>query len=220
MAARLSQPPGPRRRGTTADQPIGVADLSSVGTGPTQVVADTMAADRGSAASPLLSAAGAGHDGGSRDGGPASAESEVTPRFGIGEAATRAGVSERALRYYQELGLIEPSGRTPGGMRRYSADNIARVVRIRELQDLLGLNLEEIGTVFANEDRLEELRRVYQAERPQGARRRALIEEGIALRNELVATVQAKRDRLQEFLDEETATVARLHTMLDENADS
>jgi DNA-binding transcriptional MerR regulator len=105
-------------------------------------------------------------------------------------------------------------------MRRYSADNIARVVRIRELQDLLGLNLEEIGTVFANEDRLEELRRVYQAERPQGARRRALIEEGIALRNQLVATVQAKRDRLQEFLDEETATVARLHTMLDENADS
>ena len=48
----------------------------------------------------------------------------------IGAAAAQAGVSERALSYYQQLGLITPSGVTPGGMRRYSDDDLARVARI------------------------------------------------------------------------------------------
>jgi hypothetical protein len=38
----------------------------------------------------------------------------------IGEAAARVGVSSRTLRYYEELGLLTPSGRTPGGARRYT----------------------------------------------------------------------------------------------------
>ena len=38
---------------------------------------------------------------------------------GIGAAAEKAGVSQRALRYYQELGLLTPCGCTPGGLRRY-----------------------------------------------------------------------------------------------------
>ena len=57
--------------------------------------------------------------------------------LGIGAAAAQAGVSERALRYYQQLGLITPCACTPGGMRRYSEDDLARVARIRQLQALL-----------------------------------------------------------------------------------
>ena len=62
-------------------------------------------------------------------------EEEPGQLVGIGAAALRAGVSERALRYYQELGLLTPSGCTPGGMRRYSEADLARVARIRELAD-------------------------------------------------------------------------------------
>ena len=149
----------------------------------------------------------------------AAAPLEEGQLFGIGEAASRAGVSERALRYYQELGLIEPSGRTPGGMRRYSEANIARVVRIRELQTLLGFNLDEIKVILGSEDRLERLRKVYWAERPEGARRRKFIEEGITLRGELIATIQTKLAHLQEFLDGENAAVERLHAMLAEIAE-
>src|SRR5215472_14016774 len=50
---------------------------------------------------------------------------EDGPLLGIGAAAARAGVSERALRYYQELGLIVPAGTTPGGLRRYSEENLS-----------------------------------------------------------------------------------------------
>jgi DNA-binding transcriptional MerR regulator len=134
--------------------------------------------------------------------------------LGIGEAAARSGVSERALRYYQQLGLITPSGRTPGGLRRYSADDLARVGRLRELQDLLGLNLEEIRSVFDNEDRLAELRREYRAEHTDAARRRELIAEGLDLRRVLAGTVEAKIAALQRFLADLDAERTRLERIL------
>ena len=94
----------------------------------------------------------------------APAETLATPGredlISIGAAAALSGVSERALRYYQELGLITPCGRTPGGLRRYSEEDLARVARIRELQTLLGLNLDEIAVVLRNDDRLAEIKAV------------------------------------------------------------
>lgn len=50
----------------------------------------------------------------------------------IGQVAQRAGVSTRALRYYEEQGLLEPL-RTPRGQRVYSASAVARVQLIQQL---------------------------------------------------------------------------------------
>ena len=44
----------------------------------------------------------------------------------IGEVARRSGVSVRALRYYEEQGLLTV-GRTPGGQREYADDAVSRV---------------------------------------------------------------------------------------------
>jgi DNA-binding transcriptional MerR regulator len=137
------------------------------------------------------------------------------PRLlGIGEAASRTGVSERALRYYQQLGLITPSGCTPGGLRRYSEEDVARVIRLRDLQHLLGLNLEEIRTVLANDDRLTALRREYRAEGTDEGRRRELIAEGLEVRSELRATVDTKLQALQDFLADLDAERDRLQRLL------
>jgi DNA-binding transcriptional MerR regulator len=143
------------------------------------------------------------------------ATAEAERLLGIGEAAARAGVSERALRYYQQLGLIRPSGSTPGGLRRYSDADLARVARLRELQNLLGFNLEEIRVIFDNEDRLEALRAEYRAEGTDETRRRELIAEGLAVRAKLRATVVAKRDALDRFLAELDAEAARKRRILE-----
>ncbi|KID29949.1 putative transcriptional regulator [Prauserella sp. Am3] len=50
----------------------------------------------------------------------------------IGELARRAGVSVRALRYYEEQRLLVPD-RTPSGQRTYSADAVDRVRVIQQL---------------------------------------------------------------------------------------
>jgi DNA-binding transcriptional MerR regulator len=150
---------------------------------------------------------------------PTSAVTDCERLLGIGEAAARSGVSERALRYYQQLGLITPSGRTPGGLRRYSEDDLARVGRLRELQDLLGLNLEEIRAVFDNDDRLAVLRCEYRSEGTDAARRRELIEAGLEIRAELRATVDAKIGALRLFLDGLDAERDRLQRILDDGTD-
>jgi MerR family transcriptional regulator, repressor of the yfmOP operon len=133
--------------------------------------------------------------------------------LGIGAAAARAGVSERALRYYQQIGLLVPA-RTTGGLRRYSEDDLARVARIRELQTLLGLNLDEIAVVLRNEDRIAQIRLSYHDERTSEAERRELIRECLTLAEDLRATVRAKRDALDEFLTDLDTRIGKARALL------
>lgn len=149
-------------------------------------------------------------------GGPRArrADEAPAPLVGIGEAAARSAVSVRALRYYQEIGLLTPHGRTPGGMRRYCEEDLARVRRIRELQSLLGLNLEEVREVLANEDRMAALRRLFR-ESPAGSRRRSEVaEEMLVAQESLRATVAAKITSLTAFLGDLDASIARVRAAL------
>jgi len=132
----------------------------------------------------------------------------------IGAAAQVAGVSERALRYYQELGLITPCARTPGGMRRYSETDLARVARIRELQTLLGLNLDEIAVVLRNDDRLAEIKAVYRNEHTGAQERAELAHECLVLLEQLRQTVDAKRMALDTFLADLDARLERVRSVL------
>jgi DNA-binding transcriptional MerR regulator len=68
----------------------------------------------------------------------------------IGEAAERAGVSARALRYYEEEGLIEPA-RSSGGHRMYSEAVVEQVRFIRCLQTA-GLTGRTILTLLPSVD--------------------------------------------------------------------
>ncbi|MFH5210479.1 MerR family transcriptional regulator [Antrihabitans sp. NCIMB 15449] len=60
----------------------------------------------------------------------------------IGEVSRRCGVSTRMLRHYDTLGLVQPTGRTSGGYREYSADDIRRLFHVESLRTL-GLSLHE-----------------------------------------------------------------------------
>ena len=133
----------------------------------------------------------------------------------IGAAATLLGISERALRYYQQLGLITPCSQTPGGLRRYSQQDLARVTRIRELQALLGLNLDEIAVVLRNDDRISEIREMYHDELTPPHQRTELARECLALQEQLRGTVEGKRVALDRFLAEVDEAIARIRAVLD-----
>jgi MerR family transcriptional regulator, repressor of the yfmOP operon len=138
--------------------------------------------------------------------------------LGIGAAAERAGVSQRALRYYQQIGLLTPCACTPGGLRRYSEDDLARVARIRQLQQLLGLNLDEIATVLRDEDRMAEIKRAYLDAGTSRRRRQELLRESLELQQGLRATVEAKRQGIEGFLADLEARIARTRALLDQPA--
>jgi DNA-binding transcriptional MerR regulator len=146
-------------------------------------------------------------------------QADGRPLLGIGAAAAQAGVSERALRYYQQLGLITPCASTPGRMRRYSEDDLARVARIRQLQVLLGLNLDEIAVVLRNEDRMAQIRRSYHHEQTSDAERWELVRENLGLQHDLRATVEAKRVAIESFLADLDARIARSNDLLTQMTD-
>ncbi|MER6290903.1 MerR family transcriptional regulator [Streptomyces sviceus] len=64
----------------------------------------------------------------------------------IGDAAAAAGTTPRALRFYEERGLLPPPRRTATGQREYGPDEVARVRVIRELL-ALGLTVEDLRSV-------------------------------------------------------------------------
>lgn len=116
----------------------------------------------------------------------------------IGEAAEQAGVSCRTLRYYEELGLLAPSEHSAGGARRYSPEDLARLVRIRELQELLGFDLNEIGEILRGEDTLADIRTKYRD--AATAERQRMLADATAINDRLRAMVRAKQDRLAEMM--------------------
>ncbi len=76
---------------------------------------------------------------------------------------------------------------------------MARIQRIRHLQDLVGLDLNEIRTVLTAEDRLAAIRREWFED--QTPRNQAeLLRECTAINAEVQATVRAKLAGLEEFL--------------------
>jgi len=65
------------------------------------------------------------------------------------EAARQLGISTKALRLYEQRGLMIP-GRTPAGWRAYGPAEMSRAADIVELR-ALGLSLGEIARIFAGD---------------------------------------------------------------------
>jgi MerR family transcriptional regulator, thiopeptide resistance regulator len=61
----------------------------------------------------------------------------------VGELAKQTGISVRTLHYYDEIGLLSPSGRTESDYRLYSQADIIRLQQIISLRQL-GFSLMEI----------------------------------------------------------------------------
>lgn len=136
--------------------------------------------------------------------------------LGIGKAAAECGVSERALRYYQQIGLLTPTGITPGGMRRYSEADLARVRRIRDLQSLLGFNLDEIRVVLVSDDRLAAIKEQYLAATAGSSRRLQLLRQALAVREELAATIDTKIAALHGFRSDLEVSMQRVRSLLEQ----
>jgi DNA-binding transcriptional MerR regulator len=72
----------------------------------------------------------------------------------IGEVAAASGVTPKAIRYYESIGLLPPPDRTPAGYRDYDAGDVDRVGFIRDAREV-GLGLEQISQILSMSDRHE-----------------------------------------------------------------
>jgi MerR family transcriptional regulator, repressor of the yfmOP operon len=151
---------------------------------------------------------------------PEEAGAEAADVLRIGEVARATGLTARTLRYWEEIGLLMPAGYRKSGERLYSPAAVARVGRIRDLQELLGFSLSEVRTVLDTEDVgvLDQVRSELRGGDPSPQRRRELLAAGVAANEALLARLDETLARIQAFRDERAAASARVRAAIEELA--
>jgi MerR family copper efflux transcriptional regulator len=66
----------------------------------------------------------------------------------IGEASKASGVSSKMIRYYEQIGLINPPHRTESSYRTYGGNDVHTLQFIRRARDL-GFSVEQMRTLLA-----------------------------------------------------------------------
>jgi DNA-binding transcriptional MerR regulator len=105
--------------------------------------------------------------------------------------AKATGLTIRALHHYDHIGQLSPSRRTAAGHRLYTADDVARLYRIRLLRSL-GLPLEQIAAAL--QDPEWQLSGVVNRHL-QHTRRRAAVAARLCTRLASMAAELEKHDR-------------------------
>jgi DNA-binding transcriptional MerR regulator len=116
----------------------------------------------------------------------------------IGGVAERLGVSTRTIKYYEELGLVSPENRSPGGFRLYNASDIERLRRILRLKGM-GFSLAAIREFLAVRDAAQEAtRKRVLAETTEHLRSREReVAQRIAKTREDLKSAEALREELR-----------------------
>jgi MerR family transcriptional regulator, thiopeptide resistance regulator len=136
--------------------------------------------------------------------------------FRIGEVAKLTELTTRTLRYWEEVGLVNPTSYGSNGERRYSRADMSRVARIRDLQKLLGFSLAEVRVVLDTEevDVLDRVKSEFRSGDPDPARQRALLDEAIAANDQLLARLDDTLARIAAFRAGRAESAQRLRTRL------
>lgn len=109
----------------------------------------------------------------------------------VAEVCRRTGITRKALRLYESMGLVEPAARSPAGYRLYDDEALRRIEVVRRSK-LLGLSLAEA----------KELLHVAEGccgeNHPQLA---ALVQGKLAETEQRIAELQSLRGTLRSVLE-------------------
>jgi MerR family copper efflux transcriptional regulator len=125
----------------------------------------------------------------------------TAPLLRIQEVAAMLGLTTRTIRYYEELGLLEPAGRSGGDYRQYDDDDIERLRFIKGLRDDAGFSLAEIGQLL-EDDAARDRNRARFRTTSDAAERRAIIDDALARVDRQIDSLREKMGRLSTMIDE------------------
>jgi MerR family transcriptional regulator, repressor of the yfmOP operon len=112
-------------------------------------------------------------------------------QYRIGELASKVGLTERTIRYYEELGLLESVKRLEGGVRVYTDEDVRRLRYIGKLK-MLGLTLQEMLE-------LERMYRRHRSNRSVLPRLVELLDAHLATLDDRMSELRALRDEIRSY---------------------
>jgi MerR family transcriptional regulator, repressor of the yfmOP operon len=134
--------------------------------------------------------------------------------YKIGEVAEDVGVTQRTIRYYEELGLLGADrARLKGSHRLFTDADIARLRELVRLRMLLGLSLDEL-TQLAEAAHVSQYLRARWETSTEDAERAEIIEAAIPNVERQLDLVHARQRSLAEFEAELTDKLTRMRERL------
>jgi len=127
----------------------------------------------------------------------------------IQEVASETGLTARAIRYYEEQGLLEPAARSEGAYRLFDASDLERLRFIRELRDDAGFSLAQIGQLLEDEAARQRNRERLRAT-TDPKQRRVYLREAAERVERQIAMLEAKSERLTAMLEDARARRQRI----------
>jgi DNA-binding transcriptional MerR regulator len=119
----------------------------------------------------------------------------------INEVAAETGLTTRAIRYYEEVGLLEPAARSEGDYRLYDASDLDRLRFIRDLRDDAGFSLAQIRQLL-EDDAARERNRTRLRETADPSERRALLTDARERADRQIEILEAKAARIGAMIED------------------
>ncbi len=133
----------------------------------------------------------------------------------ITEVAEEVGLTARAVRYYEEIGLLKPAARSEGSYRLFDDDDLERLRFIRGLRDDAGFSLAEIGRLLEDEE-ARERNRVRFRSTSDVEERRAILRDAVERVERQVQGLRGKAERIAAMIGEAETRRVHLERHLDD----
>jgi len=140
---------------------------------------------------------------------------DQTPLRRIQDVADEVGLTTRAIRYYEEMGLLTPAARSGGSHRLYDQSDVERLRAIRGLRDDAGFSLGDITRLLEDSDHLARSRAAFR-ETESPTERLRIARDGLGRVDRQLGLLEDKIKRLQVMLGETSASRVRIASKIDQ----
>lgn len=130
----------------------------------------------------------------------------------IGDVAEATGLTPRTIRYYQEVGLLNPAAHVSGANRRYDDEDLERLRLIKRLREVVGLSLSDVQTFLETETERRALNREYQAT-TDPVRQSELLDRVEPILQRRVELLERKLATVEALLVEERGRLQRVQAL-------
>ncbi|MCM3185798.1 MerR family transcriptional regulator [Priestia megaterium] len=117
----------------------------------------------------------------------------------IDDVTKMTGLTKRALRYYEEIGLILPPQRTKGNARIYSEEEVKELRKVAEAKEVLGFSLQELQQFMSLKRMIEERSEQQGLSAKEITKIENLLENQIKMIEFKVVKMQAFKTELKEM---------------------
>lgn len=132
----------------------------------------------------------------------------------IDEVAKMTGITKRAIRYYEEIGLIQPPERSEGQMRLYSKQDVDRIQQVVVAKDVLGFSLQELQDFLGIKEQILHHKYQYDTSSDKVFQQSELeeIREGLHQQHSMLLM---KMDKMKSFQKELQDLIEKVNAILD-----